>query len=125
MNTLTTHRKHEDHSSDYEGLAGIIYLLQALAFFLGGMTFFIAVILNYLNMHQVKGTWLESHFKWQIETFWVALVLVLFGSITLPFFIGFVVIFAAVIWIIHRIVYGWIALNKSREVTAFSKFPLI
>ena len=116
MNTLTTHHKHEDHSSDYEGLVGIIYLLQALAFFLGGITFIIAVILNYLNMHHVKGTWLESHFKWQINTFWVALALVLIGSSTLPFLIGFVVLFGATIWVIHRIVYGWITLNKSLEV---------
>ncbi len=125
MNTFITHHKHEDHSSDYEGLAGIIYLLQALAFFLGGMTFIIAVILNYLNMHHVKGTWLESHFKWQIETFWLALALVLIGSITLPFLIGFVVLSGAAIWVIHRIVYGWITLNKSKEVTTISKFPLI
>jgi len=125
MNTLTTQRKHEDHSADYVGLAGLIYLLQALAFFLGGMTFIVAVILNYLNMHHVKGTWVESHFKWQIETFWVALALVLIGSSTLPFLIGFVVIFGAVIWIIHRIVYGWVSLNKSKEVTPKSRFPLI
>jgi len=125
MNTLTTQRKHEDHSADYVGLAGLIYLLQALAFFLGGMTFIVAVILNYLNIHHVKGTWVESHFKWQIETFWVALALVLIGSSTLPFLIGFVVIFGAVIWIIHRIVYGWVSLNKSKEVTPKSRFPLI
>jgi len=125
MNTLTTHHKHKDHFSDYEGLAGYIYVLQALAFFLGGVTFIIAVILNYLNMQRVKGTWLESHFKWQVETFWVALALVLIGSATLPFFIGFVVIFAAVIWVIHRIVYGLIKLNKSKEVRSISKFHFI
>jgi len=116
MNILTKHHNHEDHSSGYERLAGIIYLLQALAFLLGGITFIIAVILNYLNMKHVKGTWLESHFKWQINTFWVALALILIGSTTLPLFIGFVVLFGATIWVIHRIVYGWIALNKSVEV---------
>ncbi len=116
MNSLTTHHKHQDHSSDYEGLVGIIYLLQALAFLLGGMTFIIAVILNYLNMSHVKGTWLESHFKWQINTFWVALSLVVIGSSTLPFLIGFVVLSGATIWVIHRIVYGWITLRKSLEV---------
>lgn len=125
MNTLTTHRQHQDHSSDYEGLVGVIYLLQALAFLLGGMTFIIAVILNYLNIHNVKGTWIESHFKWQIETFWVALALLVIGSVTLPFFIGFAVIIGAVIWVIHRIVYGWVNLNKSRKITPFTKFPLI
>ena len=56
MNTLSTHHNHEDHSSGYEGLAGIVYLLQALAFLLGGITFVIAVILNYVNRHHVKDT---------------------------------------------------------------------
>jgi len=125
MNTLSTYHKHNDHSSEYEGLAGIIYLLQALAFFLGGVTFIVAVVLNYLNMHHVRGTWLESHFKWQMETFWVGLALVLIGSSTLPFFIGFVVLFGATIWVVHRIVYGWIALNKSKGVTTITKSPLI
>jgi uncharacterized membrane protein len=125
MNTLSTHRKHENHSSDYEGLASIIYFLQALAFLLGGMTFIIAVILNYLNMHHVKGTWLESHYKWQIETFWFALLFVLVGTATLPFLIGFVVLAGGTIWTVHRIAYGWITLNKSKEVTKISKFPLI
>ncbi len=125
MNAFSTHRNHKSHSSDYEGLVSIIYLLQALAFLLGGMTFIIAVALNYLNMHHVKGTWLESHFRWQIETFWFALLLVLIATATLPFLFGFVVLAGAVIWTIHRIVYGWIALNKSKKVTTISKFPLI
>ena len=116
MNTLSTH---------HEGLARVIYLLQALTFLLGGMTFIIAVFLNYLNIHHVKGTWLESHYRWQIETFWVALVLVLIGTLTMPYLIGFAVLFGTTIWVIHRIVYGWITLNKSKEVTTISKFPLI
>ena len=116
MNILATHHKHKDHSSDYEGLVGIIYLLQALAFFLGGITFIIAVILNYLNIDHVKGTWLESHFKWQINTFWVTLMLVIIGTLTMPYLIGYVVLIGATIWVIHRITYGWITLNKSLEV---------
>ena len=125
MNTLSTHHKHEDHSSDYEGLANLIYLMQALAFFLGGIPFIIAVVLGYLNQHHVKGTWLESHYTWQIHTFWVALALVVIGTLTLPYLIGFVVLIGATIWVIHRITYGWITLNRSKEVTTISKFPLI
>ena len=125
MNTLSTHHKHEDHSSDYEGLALGIYLLQALAFLFGGITFIIAVILGYLNKQHAKGTWLESHYQWQINTFWVALALVVIGTLTLPYIIGVVVLIAATIWTIYRIAYGWITLNKSLAIKQLTKFPLI
>ena len=125
MNILSTHHKHKDHSADYEGLANLIYLLQALAFLLGGIPFIIAVILNYVNRHHVRGTWLESHYEWQINTFWVALALVVIGTLTLPYLIGFVVLIGATIWVIHRIAYGWIILNRSLPVEQFTKFPLI
>jgi len=125
MNTLSTHRKHEDHSSDYEGLANLIYLLQTLALFLGGVTFIIAVVLGYLNQHHVKGTWLESHYKWQIDTFWGALLAITIGTLTLPYVIGIVILIAAAIWITHRIFYGWTRLNKSLTIRKSSKFPLI
>jgi uncharacterized membrane protein len=124
MNTFFT-RKHENHASDHENLACIIYILQVLGFFLGGITFIIGVVLNYIYIKDVKGTWLESHYRWQIEMFWVALLLVLIGTITLPFFIGFAVLFGATIWVIYRIVYGWVTLNKSKEVTTISRFPFI
>lgn len=116
MNTLPTHHTHEDHSDDYKNLAMTIYLLQALAFLLGGITFFIAVVLGYLNQHHVKGTWLESHYTWQIKTFWVALASVIIGTFTLPMLIGYVILIGATIWVIHRIAYGWIALSRSNEV---------
>ena len=125
MNTFATYHKHKDHSSDCEGLANLIYLMQTLAFLLGGIPFIIAVILGYFNQHHVKGTWLESHYTWQINTFWVALALVVIGTLTLPYLIGFVVLIGATIWVIHRIAYGWITLNRSKEVTTISKFPLI
>ena len=125
MNTLSTHRKHVDHSSDYQDLAGLIYLLQALAFVFGGIPFIFAVFLDYVNKHHVKGTWLESHYQWQIKTFWVALALVVIGTLTLPYLIGFVVLIAATIWVIHRIAYGWITLNNAKEIKKAPRFPLI
>lgn len=125
MNTIPTHRKHEDHLLDYDGLAHLMYLMQAISFLFGGIPFVVAVFLNYVNMHHVKGTWLESHYKWQLETFWAGLLLVLIGLITTPFLIGFGVLFIASVWAIYRIFYGLFLLNKSKEVTTISKFPLI
>ena len=125
MNTLSSQRKHKDHILDYDGLAHLMYLMQAISFLFGGIPFVVAVFLNYANMHHVKGTWLESHYKWQLETFWVGLLLVLIGLITTPFLIGFGVLFIASAWTIYRIFYGLFILNKSKEVTTISKFPLI
>lgn len=116
MKSVSTHHQHENHGTDYKNLASTMYLLQALAFLLGGITFIIAAVIGYLNRDHVKGTWLESHYRWQINTFWVALFSVVVGTITIPFLIGYVVLVGATIWTIHRIVYGWIALGKEIEV---------
>ncbi len=119
MNTLTT-RHHQDHRSDYKKLAKLMYLLQALGFFLGGVTFIIAAVLAVLNQHHVKGTWLESHYQWQLDTFWVALCLILVGTFTMWMLVGYMVILGALIWTVHRIVFGWINLNRGLAVKALS-----
>lgn len=119
MSSFSTDPGHQNNNLHYQSQANFIYLLQALGFLLGGITFVIAVILNYINRKHVKNTWLESHYNWQIKTFWVALVLLVIGTITLPLLIGYVVLIAATIWTIHRIVYGWIALKKNSEVKPF------
>lgn len=93
--------------------------------FIFGWPSIIAVIINYVRRNDARGTWLESHFAWQINTFWIAvgislliaavsaiLVLVVIGLITWP--IGF---FALGVWAIYRIAKGWIAL-RDRKVVA-------
>ena len=50
-------------------LATIVYALQALGFFLG-ITWIVGVVIDYVKLDDVRGTWLESHFRWQIRTFW-------------------------------------------------------
>jgi uncharacterized membrane protein len=92
--------------------------------FIFGWPSIIAVIINYVRRNEARGTWLESHVNWQINTFWMAvgisiliaavsavLVLVVIGLITWP--IGF---FALGIWAIYRIAKGWMALRDRRVV---------
>jgi uncharacterized membrane protein len=92
--------------------------------FIFGWPSIIAVIINYVRRGDARGTWLESHFEWQIRTFWIAvglsiliaaisaiLVLVVIGLITWP--IGF---FALGVWAIYRIAKGWMALRDRRVV---------
>jgi uncharacterized membrane protein len=118
-------------------LTHIVYALHAFGLVLGafgastvigsfllGWPSIIAVILNYVKRSDVRGTWLESHFRWQIRTFWFALVWVLMvGLVSLPLtlvLVGFatwaVGLFALGLWAIYRIARGWLALNDHRAM---------
>ncbi len=92
--------------------------------FLFGWPSIIAVIINYVKRGEVAGTWLESHFRWQIRTFWYAalwalLVVVVSVPLTLVL-IGFAIwsigLFALGIWATYRIVRGWLALNDRKAL---------
>ncbi len=115
----------------------VIYALHALAVLIGittaativgsfvcGIPSIIAVIMNYVRRSATHGTFLESHFRWQIRTFWFALLwALLIWAVTLPLFlvlIGiplFVAGFGALaIWIIYRVARGWVALRDRRPM---------
>lgn len=97
----------------------IVYALQA-GFFLLGVSALVAIILNYVKLDDVRGTWLESHFRWQIRTFWfavmwIALAVFLFITIIgLPF--GLLLIVLAGLWVLYRVVRGWWALTQRRTL---------
>jgi uncharacterized membrane protein len=63
------------------------------------------------------GTWLESHYRWQIRTFWWGLLWGVIGGILVLVVVGFIVLAADAIWIIYRIVKGWLRLSENREVS--------
>ena len=98
-------------------LTTVVYALQALAFF-NGITLIVAVIINYVKRDEVAGTWLESHFRWQIRTFWFGLLWGVLGFVLAFVVIGFAVLFAASIWMIYRIVKGWLTLNDGKPLPA-------
>lgn len=111
----------------------VIYALHALSVLIGltstatvvgafvfGLPSIVAVILNYVKRSEARGTFLESHFRWQIRTFWYALlwsVLAVLSFVTIigiP--IGIVIFFGAGIWVIYRVVRGWLALKDGRPM---------
>jgi uncharacterized membrane protein len=94
-------------------LAG--YALQALAFFVG-VSAIVAIVLAYVKRDDARGTWLESHFRWQIRTFWFALLGGIVGGVTLIILIGWLVLCATAVWVIYRIVKGWLALNDGKPL---------
>lgn len=96
-------------------LAIVVYALQAAGFFVG-ITWIVAVVINYVKKEEAKGTWLESHFSWQIRTFWWGLLWAVIGTLLVFVLIGFAVLFADAVWIIYRIVKGWLNLNENKPI---------
>ena len=103
-------------------LTGILGAATIVGAFLTGWPSIIAVILNYVKRSDVRGTWLDSHFRWQIRTFWFGLlwvglclvfVLVTLGIGILVAWLPLVII---AIWFIYRIVRGWMALREGKEM---------
>ena len=117
----------------------IIYALHALSVliaittaatvigsFIFGLPSIVAVVMNYMRRRDAEGTWIASHYRWQIRTFWGAawatllvfilsapLMLILVGFLTLP--IGIMIIS---VWLIYRVIRGWLALRDGRPMPA-------
>lgn len=93
----------------------VIYALYAASLLIG-ITAIAALIMNYIKRDDVAGTWLESHFQWQIRTFWFSLLWGFIGFATLSIGVGWVILPANLIWFIYRIVKGWLWLNDSKPM---------
>ena len=92
-----------------------VYILQAL-FFVGLLiTPVMGVVVNYIKDDDVKGSWLESHFKWQKNTFWYGLLWMIVSWFSF-LFIGWFVLLFATIWYFYRIAKGWIYMVDGKEM---------
>ena len=96
-------------------LTMIIYGLYAISF-LFIITCIIAIIMNYIKKDDVAGTWLESHFRWQIRTFWFSLLWLIIGTITSIIVIGWAIIAVNCIWFIYRLVKGFLNLSENKPM---------
>ena len=122
-------------SNNSKSLTFILYILYMIAIFSAGILAVIALIINYVKLDSVRGTIYESHFKWQIRTFWWYLIWNILAFV--PFFFLFMtlnnpdaftgvalaattfcvaVIFISWIWIVYRAVRGLIVLNEDKPV---------
>ena len=107
------------------GLAiGALGAATIVGSFIFGWPSIIAVIINYVKRGDARGTWLESHFEWQIKTFWYAviasIVIGITGAMLVIVLIGFAIwalgFFALGIWAIYRIASGWLKLRDQRPI---------
>ena len=101
-------------------LIGITTAATIIGAFVFGVPSIIAVIINYLKRGEARGTFLASHFRWQIRTFWFALLWCLIAGFFFATFIGIplamVVFIAAGMWVIYRIARGWLALRDRKPM---------
>jgi uncharacterized membrane protein len=103
-------------------LTGILGAATVVGAFLTGWPSIIAVILNYVRRSEARGTWLESHFRWQIRTFWFGLlwislcVLFVIATLGIGILIAWLPMALVGLWFIYRIVRGWLALSDGRPL---------
>jgi uncharacterized membrane protein len=103
-------------------LTGILGTATIIGAFLTGWPSIIAVILNYVKRGDVRGTWLESHFRWQIRTFWFGVLWVGLCALFVVFTLGFGMLVAwlplgiVALWFVYRVIRGWLALKDGRPM---------
>ena len=101
-------------------ITGLLTPMFIVTAFITGWPSILAVVLNYIKRSDVHGTYLESHFRWQIRTFWFALLWVVLALLLAFTFIGiplaFVLASGAGIWVLYRVTRGWLRLNDKREM---------
>ena len=107
-------------------LIGIVGAATVVGAFLLGWPSLIAVILNYVKRSEARGTWLESHFRWQIRTFWFGLLWVSLCIFFIVITLGVGILIAWIplgvvgLWFIYRIARGWLALLDRRPMYVHS-----
>ncbi len=106
----------------FSALMGLLTPAFIVTSFLFGWPSIIGVIINLVKRNDVRGTYLDSHFSWQIRTFFYALLWVLVMGLLIVTIIGipvaWVLAIAIGIWVLYRIVRGWLALLDRKPINA-------
>ena len=99
------------------GVLGPAFIVTA---FLTGWPSIIAVILNYVKRGATRGTHLDSHFGWQIRTFWYAVLWALIGLVLIFTVIGVVIgvplLLLLGLWVLYRVARGWVTLAHGKPM---------
>jgi uncharacterized membrane protein len=103
-------------------VSGMLSPMMIVTAFLTGWPSIIAVIINYVKRSDVRGTWIDSHFGWQIRTFWYAFLWAVIGGLVFATVLGIpvalVIWFGTGLWVLYRLIKGWMALSEKRAMPA-------
>jgi uncharacterized membrane protein len=102
--------------AERKNLAFLVYILQGFGFVTGGLAWIAAMMVNYIKFDSVRGTWLESHFRWQLNTFWYGLLWWVIGFISWLLLLAWLVWGVLTLWAIYRVVRGALLLNDGRPI---------
>jgi uncharacterized membrane protein len=101
-------------------VVGIVGAATVIGSFVGSLPSLVAVLLNYVKRGEARGTWAASHYRWQIRTFWFALLWALIGWALIITLVGAVVgvpiLIALTLWLIYRIGRGWLRIRDRRPM---------
>ena len=101
-------------------IAGIVTPALVVTAFLLGWPSILAVIFNYIKRSDAQGTMYESHFRWQIRTFWFAVPWALAGLVLwltlLLIPVAIVLWILTGVWVAYRVIRGWITLARNRPI---------
>lgn len=104
----------------FSAATGVLTSAFIVTAFLTGWPSILAVILNYIKADEVQGTYLESHFRWQIKTFWYTLVLMVLALVLFVTIIGmpiaFVLMIITGIWVLYRMLRGLIRMLDEKPL---------
>ncbi|MEQ1772578.1 MAG: hypothetical protein ABL891_02235 [Burkholderiales bacterium] len=104
----------------FSAITGISSTAFIVTAFLTGWPSIIAVVINYVKRRDARGTFLDSHFSWQIRTFWWALLWFLIGGLLIVTVIGALIgiplMIVTGLWVLYRIARGWLALLSRKPM---------
>ncbi len=121
MDNKTFQEKLQDQLQDpNKNITLIVYGLQLIGVLTGGIAFIVAIVLNYIKRDDVAGTFLESHFEWQIRTFWISLIWGIVGFVlAITVFLlpaAWIIWFVVMVWVIYRAIKGLLNLLENKPM---------
>jgi uncharacterized membrane protein len=108
---------------DLRTLTHVAYGLFALGFLTSGIlgiATLAAVVLMYLKRSDAAGTVYAAHFDWMLRTFWWAMLWLAISGIAVYIFIGWIGLIATVVWVLYRLIKGWLALLEGSAPTTYA-----
>lgn len=116
MNQIVNNGNADEKIESLKKIASIVYICQVLSFLFAGLPLIIGVIINFYKKPEVQGTWVESHFNWQIITACIALTGFALSALMFMTLPGWILLVTTLMLLVYRIAVGWTSLHANKAV---------